>query len=158
MRLFKALAKMDLIIISFFGLVFFLMDRFFKYQATRGWSSIGSGEYFGWHPYFNRGVGFGLPVPNVITIFLTIIILSLVAFLFLKQVSGVRYKVLGIFSLSLIFLGATSNLIDRILFGYVVDYLFVITGYVNMADIMIVVGFSIYLVESNYKYKITNTK
>jgi len=48
----------------------------------------------------------------------------------------------------LILNGAVSNLIDRIAYGYVVDYFDFVTGIINIADVMIVVGLGIYLFTS----------
>jgi len=149
MRLSKLGNNISLIVLGLSGLAIFVVDRFFKYQAVHDWSGVWANKYLGWYPYFNRGIGFGLPVPSAATISLTMIILFLIVFLFYKQVlsNGIRYKVLGISSLLLIFVGALSNLIDRIFFGYVVDYFFVLTGYINLADIMIVSGFIIYIIK-----------
>ncbi|MFA6486122.1 MAG: signal peptidase II [Candidatus Magasanikbacteria bacterium] len=156
---------------------FLLFDRFLKYQAVHDWSArVLWGEYFGWYPYFNYGIGFGLPVPKVVTIIITIIILSLILYIIGyqaclsglsagrqgRQVLGIRYKpacpaclpagrvgrVLGVSALPLIFFGALSNLIDRVCFGYTVDYFFILTGYINLADVMIVVGFILFFAHS----------
>jgi len=144
--------KKALIVLCLSNGLFLFLDRFLKWQATHDWSAPRLvGKYFGWQPFFNPGIGFGLPVPNVVTIFLTGVILFLIAFLFFKQVTseGVRYKVLGISSLSLVFIGALSNLVDRIFFGYTVDYIFTVTGYINIADILILAGFIIYIIKTS---------
>ena len=48
---------------------------------------------------------------------------------------------------SIIILGAFSNLLDRLLFGYVIDYLNLHFWPVfNLADVMVVVGVALYIV------------
>ena len=47
----------------------------------------------------------------------------------------------------LVFTGALSNLIDRMVYGYTVDYFLILTGVINLADVMIVAGFVIYFVD-----------
>lgn len=92
-----------------------------------------------------------------------LIIVSLLAFLILiHYIKKTRIqKKIGILSLGLLLGGLVGNLIDRLLYGYVIDYLsFTIFGYsfavFNFADMGIVIGvflFLIYVVKEEFKSK-----
>ena len=87
----------------------------------------------------NFGVAFGLPLNKTLTVILTVIIIIILISILLK----LYYKknVWLVFSLSLIILGAGSNLIDRLKYGFVVDYINVPFFTVfNLADAMISLG------------------
>lgn len=87
----------------------------------------------------NHGVAFGILFNQSIILFLTIIILVVLVSLlidFLKQLNW-----FSVFSCGLIMVGAISNLIDRLHYGFVVDYIDVTWFTVfNIADIMITIG------------------
>lgn len=58
---------------------------------------------------------------------------------------------LTIWLFGLIIVGATSNIIDRFIYGYVIDYLyFAPLSYINLADIAIFAGAGIFLIFSVY--------
>ena len=46
---------------------------------------------------------------------------------------------------SILLAGATSNLLDRIIYSQVVDYFLIGTAIINISDILIVGGLAIYL-------------
>ena len=78
---------------------------------------------------------------NLIVVLTLIIILLLIVYLFKKENYN-KYEIIGY---SLLLSGAIGNLIDRIIYGYVIDYLdFRILGsnypIFNMADMCIVIG------------------
>ena len=78
---------------------------------------------------------------NLIIVITLIIIAILIIYIFNKK----SYSVLEIISYSMILSGSIGNLIDRIIYGYVIDYLdFNILGYnypiFNFADMCIVIG------------------
>ncbi|NOZ92989.1 MAG: signal peptidase II [Dictyoglomi bacterium] len=83
----------------------------------------------------NRGATFGVSVPYID-------IISLIVLLLLS-IYAYKYPSCG---LSLILLGGFSNVLDRLVYGYVIDYLHIpflpIVGhtYFNLADVMIDVG------------------
>ncbi len=104
------------------GGVLFLLDRMLKFFALAGRL-----PYF-----FNTGLVFSLPVANVIAIVIATIILLVVAAAWLKNDNP---------ALLLIMIGGTSNLLDRLRFGGVIDYIFIIpTAPANLADLIIAVG------------------
>jgi signal peptidase II len=102
-------------------------------------------------------LGFGDSLPRLFFIILMIVLplvfLGYALFYLLKSKNLSRLSILGI---SFIIAGGVGNIIDRILFGSVTDFLhfnFVIfqTGIVNMADISVTTGFFIMLYELGIK-------
>lgn len=136
--------KSKVLIVLLCGL-FFIVDRFLKWQALHEWhNDYLLNKFFGWHPFLNPGVAFGIPVPNWVTVVSTALILILILFLFFRfQTSDVGYQMSDL-SLPLVFFGALSNFIDRVWYGHTVDYFLILTGVINLADAMIVVGFVVY--------------
>ena len=146
----------------------FLADRYLKWQALYEWGNdYLLNRFFGWHPFLNPGVAFSIPVPSWLIIALTLPILCLLGYLLLNEffhvarstqhVAGeLDYKILSaqngyvlrVMCYGLIFFGALSNLIDRVLYGYTIDYFLILTGVINLADVMIALGFVIYFVYS----------
>jgi signal peptidase II len=84
----------------------------------------------------NTGIAFSLPLPNSIVIELTPLIL-LFFFIWFGRIEKTMHARIGA---GLFIAGAVSNYIDRVLFGYTVDYIHVFTGVINLADIAVVVG------------------
>lgn len=84
---------------------------------------------------------------NLIIVITLVIIMLLIIYIFNKK----SYSVLEIISYSMLLSGSIGNLIDRIIYGYVIDYLdFNILGYdypiFNFADICIVIGIILILI------------
>lgn len=129
------------LIIIFTNAVFLLLDRYFKSLALADRSAHLIGRYFGWHPYFNSGIGFGLPVPRLATITITFVILALLLYIFFREINTRPVSIVRLFFLSVVIGGALSNWWDRIIFHNTVDYIFLVTGYFNIADVLIVIGF-----------------
>lgn len=128
-------------VIIFIGGFFLLFDRFLKYQALYVWQHpVLINKFLGWQPFLNQGAAFGLPLPNWLIIALTTPIIVLLLFLLIKKRNNHVYFL----SLMLIFAGAVSNLLDRLYYNQVIDYLMLTTGIVNTADILIVLGLLIY--------------
>ena len=129
--------KNRLITYTLGGFLFFL-DQILKYIARTNpenifvWKKI-----IGWEYYANIGVAFNLPLPNYLVIFLTpLIIFGMIVF-FLKKTNNNFLNNPGTI---LIILGAISNYADRILFGFTIDYIRILTSVINLADLMIVAG------------------
>jgi len=83
----------------------------------------------------NTGAAFGiLEGNNLLLLFLTLIILGILIYLYLKN-PKLRT------GLSFIIAGATSNLIDRIFHGFIIDYINLgIYPTFNLADVFNIVG------------------
>src|SRR3989338_7946950 len=129
---------------------FLLADQFLKWQALHGWREPALlHRFFGWSPFLNPGIAFGLPVPNWLVISLSIPIIGLIFYLSWKMYDGGELRQAWAFAL--IFTGALSNFIDRVTYQNTVDYLRLFTGVINLADVLIVVGFAMYLIKQENK-------
>lgn len=88
----------------------------------------------------NRGAAFGILKNHLYLFVLTSVIAIVLIFLDLYKH---RHKNISLYNLSLVFIlsGAIGNLIDRLYFGYVIDFLdFRIWPVFNIADSAITVG------------------
>lgn len=147
--------------------LFLILDRFLKYQSLHAWADPHLlNKYLGWMPYLNPGIGFGLPVPNLLIIAFTIPIIILIGYLLTinKQNKPVNNSTIQQFnnstispfiihnSLFIILTGALSNFADRIIYHHTVDYFLTLTSLYNLADVMIVAGFAIYLITTYTLY------
>lgn len=135
---------------------FLFLDQFLKYQALNNWvekkiilSCIG------WLPYLNKGIAFGIKMPTILTIIVTLaIIVTIVIILWQERSDLLKYT-----SWILVLTGALSNLFDRVYYDYVVDYFLFVTGVINIADCLIVIGLILYLLtifKKNSNCKTTN--
>src|SRR3989344_1918301 len=98
---------------------FFLFDRFLKWQALYGWYEPHLlHRWFGWQPFLNPGVAFGIPMPRSMVLLLTIVIISLIIFSLARYLKTTHEESspLKVMSFALILTGALSNLIDRIVY------------------------------------------
>lgn len=126
------------------GGFFFLLDQTLKYLALYVWVSPRLvSPSFGWQVYTNPGVAFGLPLPNWLTLLISLSIIALAGFLASKEYRGQR--ALPLFGWILLLAGAISNVIDRIVYQNVVDYFVIGTALMNLSDIMIMAGLVIYI-------------
>jgi lipoprotein signal peptidase len=127
----------------FVGGLFFIVDQLLKYFSRNIWPTKKLlFNCFGWYPFKNTGVAFSVPLPQFIIITLSLLILLLLVYLLKNSKKNTFAYRLG---LILIIFGAASNLIDRILFSYTADYVLILTGVINLADIMIVSGFGLFV-------------
>lgn len=127
----------------FVGGLFFILDQVLKYFSRDIFVKKELFfNLFGWFPFKNYGVAFGIPLPSFITITISLVILFFLIYLFKNSNQSTWARQLG---LILIIFGAASNLIDRIFFNFTTDYLLILTGVVNLADIMIVCGFGFFV-------------
>jgi len=124
--------------------LFLLLDQLLKGAAKNLWTKNHLASYiFGWHPYYNSGIAFGLPVANSYTVAVSIILIT--GMLALTIFAWGKNNIFILLGWVFLAGGAISNLIDRIAYGYVIDYFFIFTGYINIADIMIASGLLILL-------------
>jgi len=133
--------------------LFFIVDRWIKNMSVGPWTGrILLNSYIGWFPSHNAGIAFGLPIPVWVSISLTIPILTILAYLFfrsiLSPIFNIQYSISS-FALSLILFGALSNFYDRIVYRGTLDYFLILTSIINLADVMIVGGFILLML--NYK-------
>lgn len=112
-------------------------------QLTKWWAletlTLGERVEFGFNLSYNYGMVFGFHLPLWGTYFLTFGILALGAYTVLENCLW-KHKS-HLLPLAFILGGALGNLVDRIRFGYVVDFLQVYWWPTfNLADSFIVVG------------------
>ena len=122
------------------GAALFASDRFLKMfflQFTGLW--MVADPWFFFSLLKNRGLAFGIPADPLWVIVPTALVLVVLLWQLLKYFRLGRDRVwLGLFFL---FLGAVSNFFDRVVYGFVIDYVHV--GWYpvfNLADAMIVAG------------------
>ena len=138
------------------GGFFLLVDQVLKWAARSNpdFEYYIIGKWLGWEYMANPGIAFSLPFPNWLLVLITpLIIFGLIVWatkvfhkkssISLRQAQGRLY----LLSLILIIFGALSNFIDRVLFAATIDYLRVLTGVINLADVMIVAGAGMLVVE-----------
>lgn len=126
--------------------LFFVSDRIFKFLAQYCFKTPKLvGGFFGWFPFQNTGVAFGISLPLALIVPTTVLILLLFVFVLLHSE---RRDFLHLLGITLIISGAVSNLIDRIFFQHVVDYFLILTSVFNIADILVVGGFVLFIITS----------
>ena len=131
--------------VIFFGMIFLILDQavkiFINSRFVLGEAYILINNLLSILLVHNTGAAFSILSGN--QVFLVIIgILALVALL-LFVYQGYNYSDYEIFAYSLLFVGILGNLIDRIFYGYVIDFIsLTFVGYnfpiFNIADMCIV--------------------
>lgn len=107
-----------------------LLDQISKNYAQTKWSVV-----------CNKGIAFGIGLPDLFGIVAALIVLVLVLILYLVVREKKTFSVIG---LSLIFAGGLSNLVDRLTLGCVRDFIdFKIWPSFNLADSAITLGVAI---------------
>lgn len=142
------------------AVVIFILDRLVKYWAMNRLPEEGIfifEKFGGVGLQFskNPGIAFGIPLPQVLVYLLFIFCFLALMYLIIQSYKK-KNQVLFL-TLSIILLGALSNLIDRMVYGYVVDYINILIWPVfNIADVMIVGGVCGWLFYEWRKDKIKN--
>lgn len=134
--------------INIFTILFllFLTDRTTKYLAINKLPD--SGVYFNkllqLHFTQNTGIAFGVKINITLIIILTIIILIILNSIFVKHIK--KHEYLKSFLIGAVIIGASSNLIDRIFYGGIIDFLEIFNlSTINFADIYISIPIIIYI-------------
>lgn len=89
----------------------------------------------------NRGAAFGM-LQNQRWIFMIVTVIVIIAIIYFKTKNKSTFKLLDL-GLSFVLGGAVGNMIDRVILGYVVDFIdFRIINFpvFNVADIFVVIG------------------
>lgn len=87
----------------------------------------------------NRGIAFGLPMPYYFSIFGGVLLMGVILYMATKELNLKLF--LGRFAVALIIGGAIGNIIDRIVNGFVVDFIGIWKWpNFNLADSFITVG------------------
>lgn len=141
--------------------MFFFVDRFLKNLAL----NLPEGEsiaiinkivYFKFQA--NENISFSLPISNnIATVIVILMLLTLIYFSYYFRKKNKNNKIIFL-SLITIIIGALSNLIDRILYSFVIDYIYIPWfAVLNIADIMISIAgiyLMIFLLFYSKKYNI----
>ncbi len=130
------------------GIIVLTLDQLLKWYAIyftqRGGFFIWSKFEFGL--YKNEGIAFGIKINQELFYILVAVIIYFIFEKFKKEIKNKDNLVIT--SLLLIGVGAISNIIDRILHGFVVDYLlFFNISAINLADVAIVVGIGLLILK-----------
>lgn len=104
----------------------------------------------------NRGAAFGmLQNQRVFFIFVEVIVLGVIAYILYKAPSSKKYVRLHLL-LSLIAAGAIGNMIDRIRFDYVVDFIYIVIinfPIFNLADMYVTFSTALLVISLLFYYK-----
>ena len=121
----------------FLGL--FLLDRLLKRAALAGFEREFVPGALKFDLFRNAGIAFSLPFSGPLVWIASVGILAAVSLMAAREFRAKRYALAGAFGLFVF--GACSNLFDRVVYGYTVDYLIILErSAVNVADGMIVAG------------------
>lgn len=122
--------------------VFFILDRALKRLFVGVWQHADfriCGDWFSLKLSLNKGVAFSFPMDARLAAALAI--LALAAMGYAAWLNYKKSNFLIFFSLAMIIAGAYSNLLDRLMFGAVIDYFNLEDFSVfNLADILITGG------------------
>jgi signal peptidase II len=127
------------------SVIWIILDQLTKWwvQSPRfqEWIFIENFFYFTFHQ--NSGIAFGLPVPIKIQIMLSVILMVILFYFAWAQnkIANKKNRFLNAFFFGIIIGGGTSNLLDRMISGSVVDFINLkpIPTF-NIADIGITLG------------------
>lgn len=143
--------------------IFFIADRYLKYIALHNFFEkykeiIPHLLYFTFTPNYN--ISFSIPIKGIIiNIIIGLIILKLIH-LTINSIKK-RDNIMAIL-LTILITGAISNIADRLIYGYVVDYLYIKQFTIfNISDVMISIGtitLIIYKYEKSRKHKLRDQK
>ncbi len=124
----------------------FIIDRITKYISLNKLSQKGVYffDFFGLESQINSGIAFSIKVPYIIILITTFIIVSFLIYNALKKMQQREY--IKSFLFSLIIIGAISNLIDRLLYAGVIDFIKIWSFPIfNLADTYITISIIIYI-------------
>lgn len=131
-------AKPRILLYSLCGVLLLIIDQILKYLAhsNPAFTYYLAKPYLGWEYFSNHGIAFSIPIPNAVLVIVTPLVILGLALLLAHRWK----KKLFSLGLILILVGAVSNFIDRVIFGLTIDYLRILTGVLNLADVEIVMG------------------
>ncbi len=134
------------VVISFISIaILTAADQVIKLFVERNLQPVGSAEFIegviGWSYVRNTGAAFGSfsQSTTLLSVFTGIVILAGIILIATKKIKSKFYLTCAVMIIS----GGLGNLIDRILKGYVVDFIevqFMSFAVFNFADILVTVG------------------
>jgi len=130
-------------------LTLFILDRLLKFWFLKNpdFSQDFIINFLNFRLEKNFGLAFGLKLNKYLLIGLSVIIIFILFYFVLRAFW--QKDIFLTFNLSLIIVGAISNLIDRSRFGFVIDYIDV-PGFTifNLADAMITCGVGLLIIKN----------
>lgn len=122
------------------ALILFLADLYSKYLAsTHLPTPLNLAGPFSLNYQQNTGIAWSIPIPHAILIPLNLILLFLIPYIVYKNID-LRHKIAKII-LALFIAGAAGNIFDRLVYGYVRDFISVgLWPIFNFADSYLCVG------------------
>lgn len=140
--------KRQLILINVLVLTFFIFDRILKGLALNGY--IWDFGVFQFSLTINKNIALGIPLKGLFFYFLLIVVLLLIIKILI--ISYQRKEKKEIVFWTLILIGASSNVLDRLKYGSVIDYFhFFHLTVLNLADVLIFVGAAALLIRIFYR-------
>jgi len=130
--------SLKIIRISLIMLILFILDRVLKYLAVNG------------KIFFvkNSGAAFSALIPENLFLYFYILVFLIFIFLIWQLIKSLQENnLLSVVGYLLLVIGCASNIIDRIKFGFIVDYVNFYFFYNNLADVMIVAGVGILVID-----------
>ncbi len=127
---------------------FFVADRIFKFLFLGDWlnSFFSFFKMIEFHFFANYGIAFGWPINKAFIIILSSFLIIFIGGWLLNCLKQKDFYQST--ALILVLFGAISNLIDRLLYGFVIDYIglkyFTIF---NLADVLITLGVILLLID-----------
>lgn len=107
------------------------------------------------NPFQNFNFAFSLPVPVVFMYLIYLVVLVAIVLFLKKQFSTLRTS--QKIAWSLILGGAISNIGERIVLGYVRDFIPLLDGILNIADLVILAGIAILLYNDFFVRKVKDS-
>ena len=143
--------QLKYLLINLAAISLFIIDIFLKriFLALPGREYFVLGDFLKLKLATNSGIAFGLPIDQRLFLFLYVLIFLILAYWLVKEYR--KKNLIMISALTLVILGALSNLLDRFFFGAVIDYLDLkYYSVFNLADVMITFGV-IMIIVSGFK-------
>jgi len=127
-------------LLSSVAIFFIILDRYLKVLAKLVWvnNPIKFTSWFNLNYLPNSSLAFSLPANQAFILTVIILLLLILTFVYLKKLHQQNLEAIWWL---IIILGAISNLVDRLLYGAVIDYLEIVwfTAF-NLADCLITLG------------------
>ena len=134
--------RLKTLFVAVFLLIIYLLDRIIKLSFIKApdiTKSFFSWLPFGIEPYQNTGSMFGLEIPLMFLGIISIILLLVVGIMVGKAV--IALKSIEILGWGMVFMGGLSNFLDRVKYGFVLDWWEMPwQAVINLADVYITVG------------------
>ena len=91
-----------------------------------------------WRIFYNQNFAFSIPLPIYVMYAIYIAVLIFVLRLVIKQWNSLT--ALARFGWALVIAGGLSNIAERVVLGFVRDFIYIFTGVFNLADFFIITG------------------